>query len=78
VFPALQHEVIDSSGISSGSSSTSLYSTSNPVSADSASAASPPLAVVSSPASSPGLNLVVDLSAYPLHQDTAVMPPSPV
>jgi len=78
VFPALQHEVIDSSGISSGSSSTSLYSTSNPVSADSASAASPPLAVVSSPASSPGLNLVVDLSAYPLHQDTSVMPPSPV
>ena len=35
------------------------------------------LAAASSPDSSPGLNLVVDLSAYPLHQDTSVMPPSP-
>jgi len=67
VFPAFQHEVLDSSGTSSGSSSTSLYSASNPVSTDSASAASPPLAAASSPASSPGINLVVDLSAYPLH-----------
>jgi len=77
VFPALQHEVLDSSGTSSGSSSASLYYVSNPISADSASPASPPLAAASSPASSPSINLVVDLSAYPLHQDTSVIPPSP-
>ena len=40
-------------------------------------AASPLLAAASSPASSSGLNLVVDLSAYPLHQDTSEMPTSP-
>jgi len=77
VFLALQHEVLDSSGTSSGSYSASPYSASNLVSADSTSAASSPLAAASSPASSPGLNLVVDLSAYPLHQATSVMPPSP-
>jgi len=49
VFPALEHEVFDSSGTSSGSSSASLYSASNPISADSASAASSSLAVVFSP-----------------------------
>jgi len=76
-FPVLQHNVLASSGTSSGSSSASLYSASNPVSADSASAVSPPLAAPSSPASSPGINLVVDLSAYPLQQDTSVIPPSP-
>jgi len=77
VFPALQHEVLDSSETSSGSSSASLYSASNLVSADSASTASSPLAAVSSSVSSSGLNLVVDLSAYPLHQATSVMPHSP-
>ena len=77
VFPTLQHEVLDSSGTSSGSSSASLYSASNPVSTDSASAANPPLAAASPPVSSPGINLVVDLSAYQLHQDTSVIPPSP-
>ena len=77
VFPALQHDVFDSNWTSSSSSSTSLYSASHPVSADSASAASPPLAAASSPASSSGLNLVVDLSAYPLYQNTSVMPTSP-
>ena len=77
MFPALQHEVLANSGISSGSSYASLYSASNSVSANFAFAASSPLAAASSPDSSPGLNLVVDLSAYPLHQDTSVMPPSP-
>jgi len=77
VFPALQHDVFDTSGTSPGSSSASFYSASHPVSADSASAASPPLTTASSPASSPGLNLVVDLSAYPMHQETSVMPTSP-
>jgi len=83
VFPALQHDVFASTETPSGSSSASPYSASHPVSADSVSAANPVVAVnpllaaASSPASSSGLNLVVDLSAYPLHQDTSVTPTSP-
>jgi len=76
VFPALQHDVFASTGTPSGSSSASSYSASHPVSTDSVSAASPLLAAASSPASSFGLNLVVDLFAYPLHQDTFVTPTS--
>ncbi|XP_073262717.1 uncharacterized protein [Populus alba] len=77
VFPVLQHGVLAHSGRSSGSSSAPLFSATNSASADSASAASSPLTAASSPDSSPGLNLVVDLSAYPLHHDTSVMPPPP-
>ena len=73
VFPALQHDVFASTRTPSSSSSASPYSASHPVSADSVFAAShvvaasPLLATASSPASSSGLNLVVDLSVYPLH-----------
>jgi hypothetical protein len=83
VFPALQHDVFPSTGTPSSSSSASPYSASHPVSADSVFAvspvvaASPLLAAASSPASSSGLNLVVDLSAYPLHQNTSMTPTSP-
>jgi len=76
VFPALQHDVSTSTGTTFGSSSASPYSASHPASADSISTASPLLAATSSLTSSPGLNLVVDLSAYPLQQDTSVTPTS--
>ena len=83
VFPALQHDVSTSTGKPSGSSSASSYYASHPAFVDSAStaspvvAASPLLVAASSPTSSPGLNLVVDLSAYPLQQDTSMTPTSP-
>jgi len=66
VFPALQQDVSASAGTPSSSFSASLYFASHQAIADSVSAASPLLAAASPLASSPDLNLVVDLSAYPL------------
>jgi hypothetical protein len=83
VFPTLQHDASAGTGMPSGSLSTSPYSASHQATAESASAispvvaASPLLATDSSTTSSPGLNLVVDLSSYPLQQDTSLSPFSP-
>jgi len=83
VFPTLQQDAFTGAGTPFGSSSVSPYSASHQATAKSASAASPvvaasPLLATASPTtSSPGLNLVVDLSSYPLQQDTSLTPSSP-
>jgi len=83
VFPSLQQDASTGAGTPFGSSSVSPYSASHQATAKSASAASlvvaasPLLATASPTTSSPGLNLVVDLSSYPLQQDTSLTPSSP-